>query len=167
VVRQTVERFTDAFNRGDLAQLDQLVSKQYFSWYSTNAPGERLNAAAYDRTTLIAYFAARHQQHERLDLEFLDVQFISAERAGFTFRLTRSSDDGLRPTTYEGKGELECAVRPIGLAVWSMAPALWWPPYELLPEIGVVALIVAALGGFFFWRLRSGRLWEHDTLIKQ
>ena len=47
-VRQVVVRFIDAFNRGDIAQLDQLVY-QRFSLYATNTPGERLNAQAHDR----------------------------------------------------------------------------------------------------------------------
>src|SRR5712692_2026813 len=64
-VRQVVVRFIDAFNRGDIAQLDQLVY-QRFSLYATNAPGERLNPQAHDRNNLMAYFAARHQQHEHL-----------------------------------------------------------------------------------------------------
>src|SRR5712692_10842109 len=58
-VRQVVEHFVDAFNRGDIAQLDQLVSDQQFSWYATDAPGQRFNAEAEDRSTLMAYFAAR------------------------------------------------------------------------------------------------------------
>src|SRR2546426_12319328 len=70
-VRQVVERFTDAFNRGDIAQLDRLVSQQPFVWYATDAPGQRLNAEADDRENLMAYFAARHRQHEHLVLNSL------------------------------------------------------------------------------------------------
>jgi hypothetical protein len=65
-IHQVVERFIAAFNQGDLVQLDQLVSSQQFSRYSTSAPGQRLNAEAYNRSSLMAYFAARHQQHELL-----------------------------------------------------------------------------------------------------
>ena len=91
-VRRVVGRFIDAFNRGDLAQLDLLVSDQLFAWYSTDAPGQRFNAEAKDRSTLLAYFAARHQQHEHLELISLDVTYVSTLKAGFWFRATRRSD---------------------------------------------------------------------------
>src|SRR6266550_4570975 len=49
-VRQVVERFIVAFNRGDLAQLDQLVSQQPpFVWYATDSPGARSNPEASNR----------------------------------------------------------------------------------------------------------------------
>jgi hypothetical protein len=38
-VHEVVERFIDAFNRGDIAQLDRLVSRQQFVWYATDALG--------------------------------------------------------------------------------------------------------------------------------
>jgi hypothetical protein len=154
-VRQIVERFTDAFNRGDLANLDQLVSDQRFGWYSTDAPGQRFNAEASDRSTLMAYFAARHRQHERLVLQSVDVTFTNPGAAGFVFRLTRSADDGLPPTAYEGKGEVQCAVQASTLTVWAMAPAPWWPPYDLLPEVIPLILIAAGIGGVFLWRRRK------------
>jgi hypothetical protein len=131
-VRQVVERFIVAFNRGDLAQLDLLVSDQLFSWYSTDAPGQRFNAEAKDRGTLMAYFA------------------------GFTFSVTRSADDGLPPTRYGGKGEVQCAIRPISLALWSMAP--WpWSPIELLPEAAALILLGATVGAVLIWRRRSAQ----------
>lgn len=156
-VRQIVERFTDAFNRGDLAQLDQLVSDQLFSWYSTDAPGQRFNAEADDRSTLMAYFAARHQQHERLALQSVDVTFTDARRGGFTFRLTRSADDGLSPTRYIGKGEVQCATMPSSLTLWSMAK-FPWRPIELLPEAAALILIAAGIGGIALWRRRNAPL---------
>jgi ketosteroid isomerase-like protein len=159
-VRHVVGRFIDAFDRGDLAQLDQLVSDQLFSWYSTDAPGQRFNAEAKDRSTLIAYFAARHQQHERLALNSLDVTFTNDRAGGFVFSLTRSADDGLPPTRYGGKGEVQCAIRPISVGVWSMAP--WpWSPIELLPEAAVVILLGAATGTILLWRRRSAQRHVH------
>lgn len=114
--------FAYAFNRGDIAQLDQLVSSQQFSRYSTDAPGQRLNAQAYDRENLMAYFAARHRQHERLALVSLNVTYANVTEAGFWFRVTRSAQDGLPPTRYSGKGGVQCATMPISLTVWSMVP---------------------------------------------
>jgi hypothetical protein len=155
-VRQVVERFIDAFNRGNLAQLDQLVSDHLFSWYSTDAPGERFGAEAKDRGTLMAYFAARHQQHEHLALNSLDVGFTNDRAGGFTFSVTRSADDGLPPTRYGGKGEVQCAIRPISVGVWSMAR--WpWSPIELLPLAAGLILITAAIGAILLWRRRSAQ----------
>jgi hypothetical protein len=152
-VRQIVVRFIDAFNRGDIAQLDQLVSDQLFSWYSTDAPGERFNADAKDRSTLMAYFAERHKQHEHLALKSLDVTFTNDRAGGFVFSITRRADDGLAPTRYGGKGEVQCAIRPISLAVWSMAP--WpWSPIELLPLAAALIVLTAAVGAFLLWRRR-------------
>jgi ketosteroid isomerase-like protein len=159
-VRQVVERFIDAFNRGDLAQLDQLVSDQLFSWYSTDAPGQRFNAEAKDRGTLIAYFAARHQQHERLALNSLDVTFTNDRAGGFVFSVTRSADDGLPPTRYGGKGEVQCAIRPISVAVWAMGRRPW-SPIDLLPQAAAVILLVAAIGAILWWRRRSAQRHVH------
>jgi hypothetical protein len=157
-VRQVVDRFIDAFNRGDIAQLDGLVSSQQFAWYSTDAPGQRFNAAAYDRQNLMAYFTARHQHHEHLVLNSLDVTYTDARGAGFWFRLTRSADDGLPPTAYNGKGGVQCATVPMSLTGWAMDP-LPWSPVELLPEAAALVLITAGIGGIVLWRRRTaGRL---------
>jgi hypothetical protein len=156
VVRQVVERFIDAFNRGDIAQLDQLVSDQLFSWYSTDAPGQRFNAEAMDRSTLMAYFADRHRQHEHLVLNSLDVTFVDARKGGFVFRLTRSADDGLPATDYGGKGEIQCVIVPLSVAVWSMGRTPW-SPANLLPEAGAVLLIAVGIVGVVVWRRRRAR----------
>jgi hypothetical protein len=155
-IHQVVEGFIAAFNRGDLPQLDQLVSSQQFVWYSTDAPGQRLNAEAYNRDNLIAYFAARHRQHERLALISLDVSYTTTRDGGFWFRLTRSADDGLPPTRYNGKGGVQCATKPISLIVWSMDPSPW-SPIELLPEVAGLILIAAGVGGIVLWRRRIAK----------
>jgi hypothetical protein len=151
-----VGRFVDAFNRGDVAQLDQLVSDQQFVWYATDAPGQRFNAEADDRSTLMAYFAARHRQHERLVLNSVEVTFTNPGQGGFWFVLTRSADDGLPPTNYNGKGEVQCATRPSSMTVWAMGP-LPWSPVELLPEAAALVVLAAAMGAIVLWRRRTGR----------
>ena len=154
-VHQVVQRFIDAFNRGDIAQLDSLVSQQpQFVWYATDAPGQRLNAEAYDRENLMAYFAARHRQHEHLVLNSLDVTFTNASRGGLWAHLTRSADDGMPPTRYVSKGEIQCSTMPSSLTVWAMGRSPW-SPIELLPEAGAAILIAAGVGGILLWRRRS------------
>jgi hypothetical protein len=154
-VDEVVERFIDAFNRGDIAQLDRLVSQQpQFVWYATDAPGQRLNAEAYDRGNLMDYFAARHRQHEHLMLNSLDVTFTNASRGGLWAHLTRSADDGLPPTRYVSKGEIQCSTMPGSLTVWAMG-RYPWSPIELLPEAAALILIAAGVGGIVVWRRRS------------
>jgi hypothetical protein len=155
-VRQVVGRFVDAFNRGDVAQLDQLVSDQQFVWYATDAPGQRFNAEASDRSTLMAYFAARHRQHEQLVLNWVDVTFTTPGRGGLWGHLTRSADDGLPPTVYESKGEVQCVSRPSSLTVWGMGRSQW-SPIELLPEAAALLLLAAGMGAIVLWRRRTGR----------
>ena len=70
----------------------------------------------------MVYFAARHRQHEHLVLNSLDVTFTNSMEGGFGFRLTRRADDGLPPTAYNGKGQVQCTIMPISLAVWAMDP---------------------------------------------
>jgi hypothetical protein len=156
-VRQVVERFIDAFNRGDIAQLDRLVSQQEFVWYATDAPGQRLNAEAYDRETLMAYFVARHRQHEHLVLNSLNVTFTIGSRGGLWAYLTRSADDGLPPTRYGSKGEVQCSTMPSSLTVWAMGRSPR-SPIELLPEAAALVLIAAGIGCIVLWRRRTARL---------
>jgi len=153
-VHEVVQRFIDAFNRGDIAQLDRLVSQQQFVWYATDAPGQRLNAEAYDRENLMAYFAAPHRQHEHLVLKSLDVTFTDATRGGLWAHLTRSADDGLPPTRYVSKGEVQCSTTPSSLTVWAMG-RYPWSPMELLPEAAALILIAAGIGGIVLLRRRS------------
>jgi hypothetical protein len=155
-VHQVVERFIDAFNRGDIALLDQLVSQQQFVWYATDSPGERVNAEASNRDNLMAYFAERHRQHEHLVLNSLDVTFTDATRGGLWAHLTRSADDGLPPTRYVSKGEIQCSTMPSSLTVWGMN-RFPWSPIELLPEAAALILIAAGVGGIVLWRRRTTR----------
>lgn len=148
-VHQVVDRFIEAFNRGDVAQLDQLFARdgEGFHWYSTDAPGQRLNAEASNRDSLMAYFAARHLQHERLALNSLDITYTNGLDAGFWFRLTRSADDGLPPTRYNGKGGVQCMFTPSSLTTWAMDPHPW-SPIELLPEAAALILLALTTGVF-------------------
>lgn len=109
--RAAFNAFLVAFDRGDYAKLDSLfVGEPDFQWFSSNAPGRRLNSTADDRDSLVPYFRARHRRGDRLRL--LDFHFTgrSPHWSGFWFDLRRRSRDFRAgrwfPTT--GKGAVVC-----------------------------------------------------------
>ena len=158
LVHEIVPQFIDAFNRGDLTALDRLFSDTVFSWYSTDAPGPRLGAAAKDRSTLITYFATRHRAHERLDLTSLNITNAGGTNGDFTFVLTRRADD-LAATRYSGKGGIQCRVMPPSIFVWSMAPYAW-SPIELLPWAAALMAGTIAIIAIVLWRRRKLPRWR-------
>jgi len=120
--RQHVARFISAFNRGDLKTLDRLFARgTWWRWYSVGtAPGRRLQGWAYDRKTLVKYFRARHRKHERLALQSLRFNGVSAGYGHFEFWVSRNADDiaAPAPRTYHGKGAMSCWAGKLG--VWAM-----------------------------------------------
>jgi hypothetical protein len=121
-VEMLVRRFTDAFNTGDLRALDAVFAREpEFEWYSTDAPGERLQASAFDRSSLMPYFASRHAAGERLALRSFKFNGNSSTPYGnFEYGLTRSATE-LKPTPYYGKGAAFCYhTRSDVIFVWSM-----------------------------------------------
>jgi hypothetical protein len=119
-VRSLVDGFVEAFNEGDLVRLDDLFApRRAFKWYSTNGPGARLNAAAYDRETLVRYFERRHESGEQLEPRSFKFNGNSAGYGHFEYGLVRSADD-LAPTNYYGKGAAVCTASADVIAVWSM-----------------------------------------------
>jgi hypothetical protein len=120
-VETLVRRFIDAVNAGDLRALDAVFAREpQFEWYSTDAPGERLHAAAYDRSSLLPYFDARHALGERLKLRSFRFNGNSSGYGNFEYGLTRSAED-LPPTPYYGKGASFCYhSRSDVIFVWSM-----------------------------------------------
>lgn len=154
--RQLVESFVDSFNSGDALQLDRLFAAPgLFQWYSTDAPGERINDEAKDRISLMAYFAKRHNHHERLELRSFHFIGNQGILGGFEFELIRSADDGLASTPYGGKGAFNCEQSPIKLVVWSMArePFLR-SDVPLYLSLIALLLITLAAGGIAFYRWR-------------
>ena len=121
-VRALVLSFVRAFNSGDLRRLDAIFRPAYFRWYSSGPPGVRLRAEAYRRATLLAYFAERHAQRDRLRLLDLDFNGNGGGHAHFGLRLRRSADDHRHatPFTVVGKGAVACTTRPRPIAVWSL-----------------------------------------------
>jgi hypothetical protein len=116
-VRGVFFRFVDVFNRGDLQRLDRIFARAPdFQWYSTQAPGERFNESAKNRSSLIPYFAERHALGERLKVR----SFRWNGGGNFEYGLVRSAHD-LEPTRYYGKGAAHCyANLPDTIFVWSM-----------------------------------------------
>jgi hypothetical protein len=119
-VKSLVVSFVEVFNQGDLARLDRLFAPRgAFKWYSTNGPGARLNDAAYDRETLVHYFARRHEDGEQLELRSFKFNGNRDDYGHFEYGLVRSADD-LAPTNYYGKGAAVCTATADVIAVWSM-----------------------------------------------
>ena len=120
--QRVVQRYVRAFNAWNVPALDRAFAPAaYFNWFSTGAPGRRLGPAAYDRSTLVPYFRARHRAGEHLRL----VRFSGGGNANgyshFQFFIERRAR-ALRPTVYEGKGAAICAASGDSISVWSVGP---------------------------------------------
>lgn len=127
-VESVVERFVAAFNDGNATDLDAIFAREpEFEWYSTGAPGERLDPIARDRPSLVPYFRDRHSVREQLALRsftFNGNATGSRKYGNFVYDLERSAAD-LVPTPYRGKGAALCYwTKPDTIIVWSMAPAV-------------------------------------------
>lgn len=122
--RQVVQRYVRAFNAWKVPALDRAFAPAAsFNWFSTGAPGVRLGAAAYDRSTLLSYFRARHRAGEHLRL----VRFRGGGNANgyshFQFLIERRAR-ALPPTVFEGKGAAICAASGDTISVWSVGSAV-------------------------------------------
>jgi hypothetical protein len=149
-----VDQFVRAFNAGDQPALQRLWARagQGFAWYSTDAPGRRIDPAARDRSTLGAYFAERHAHQEALRLTSFQFNGYTSGYGNFQYELIRQAND-LAATAYVGKGAAVCDTSLRTLGVWSMAsgPAssalpcgnyidTHVPPASFEVVLGVVAL---------------------------
>jgi len=118
--RRVVERFVSAFNARNLTALNRVFApKASFNWFSTGAPAPRFGSAAYDRSTLLRYFRARHRAGERLRLVSFKGNGNSNGYAHFQFLLERRAR-ALPPTVYQGKGAAICAASGDTISVWSV-----------------------------------------------
>jgi len=124
-----VTGFLDAFNRGDLNELDRLFApagegRTDFKWFSSEEGGRR--PAIYERSLLLDHFRERLRHAETMRLVSLDIGpgFIGQGRAsevGLSYVLIRQADDITARFT-RGKGQIDCGRRQI--FVWSMGASL-------------------------------------------
>jgi hypothetical protein len=129
-----VDAFVGAFNRGDLAAVDDLFAREGEGWvwyFANDRAGQRLGKAAARRDTLRGYFADRIRRHETFRL----LRFEEGGDGNFTFLLRRRADD-LRAVERVGKGWVSCSTGKLG--VWGIggapAPRTFGPcPSRLLP----------------------------------
>ena len=121
--RATFNSFVKAYNAGDAATLDTLFAPEpAFQWYSSNPPGVRNRAAAFDRATLLTYFARRHARGDRLRVLSFRFNGEGTELGHFSFTLQRRARDynSGRPFRIPGKGALSCALTPPAFVVISL-----------------------------------------------
>lgn len=126
-----LDRFLDAFNRGDSAVIrgyfpTEAVGQgvtdhtgERFVWYSmtdTNLDGTKRHFVTYDLPGLWAYFTERHRHRERLIVQSFSVRPQDTLNANLTLNLYRTADDlpltaGFPEGVAVGKGVLNCRNR--------------------------------------------------------
>jgi hypothetical protein len=117
-----VRKFVRNYDEGHVAVIDRLWAQEpYFQWFSTRAPGARLGAAAYNRSTLVSYFRARVRAHENLRVIKLGAGYdLKANIVNFAGKLVRSVGELPAGVQRHFKGAATCRLdRPL-LIVWSM-----------------------------------------------
>lgn len=121
-----VNRFLDAFNRGDRNALNNSIwgGRLYFNWYAVTAnPGLRVDTESRRRDTLMSYFVVRHAAGERLLLTNFKLNGVTGGAyRNFEFQLLRSANDmpGSQ-VAYVGKGASSCVTGR--LITWVMGTA--------------------------------------------
>jgi hypothetical protein len=116
-----VQKFVRDYDSGQVAVIDRLWAREpYFQWFSTRAPGARLGAAAYNRSTLASYFRARVRAHENLRVIKLGAGYdVNRNIVNFAGKLVRRADHLPAGAPKDFKGAVRCGNRPL-LIVWSM-----------------------------------------------
>lgn len=139
-----ITSFFDAFNRGAQDQLAHFwmlprpSDAQGQTWYSVTEDDPKQGGrhfVAYNQSDLLAYFAKRIAQRERLQLVMVDVGQERGGDVGISYVLVRRADDlkpGLGGPEWfaEGKGMINCEKQV--LLVWSMAQNSGTPE-EIVP----------------------------------
>lgn len=122
--RATFDSFLRAFNEGDPEALNALFAPDpHFVWYTIAPPQGRAGAGPTGRSSLLAYFAARHEQGEKLGL--LSFRYGSAQQrdgaiqSGFHGYLSRRAAD-LWPSRRGFKAVVRCTPERSELIVVSI-----------------------------------------------
>jgi hypothetical protein len=126
-VRAALVSFTRAYNAGDDAKLDALFADEpRFQWYSTDAPGERLNPEAKRRKTLIPYFEARHRRHDRFKLRSFQFNGNSSRWGNFQIWMRRRADGFNGGDSFRafGKGAAICDGADVRFIVLTFGSAI-------------------------------------------
>jgi hypothetical protein len=125
-VNQVITDFLDAFNNGDRDRALRFIAAgrdghllqdpDRFHWYGMGTAGDPTgHIRTDDRADLVAYFAQRHAQHERLQLLGVTGQIDPASpSAALVIQVIRQADD-LPTRTTTGKVGINCARRTIYL----------------------------------------------------
>ena len=120
-VEALVRDFVRAYNRGDSEALERMWAQEpEFRWYFVQ--DERVGSDAERRSTLGAYFSARHALNDRIDLRRLHVRPRSEDGTfGISFRLRRSSEQRDATGFWHGKGSAQAAEPLPGIFPFSSA----------------------------------------------
>jgi hypothetical protein len=116
-----VRRFVRSYGSGQVGTAERFwAPAPRFQWFSAGAPGARLGSAAYVRSTLGSYFAARARAHERIRLTELGAGYDPKRHiVNIGGKLIRSADH-FRPVHHDFKGAADCVSGHPTLIVWSM-----------------------------------------------
>ena len=115
-VWSTVQSFLAGYNSGETNLTARfIVEPDRFQWYSE--PPDRLDSAAFDRSTLDSYLATRHEDGHHLEVsEFRFNGYRPIDRTGhFGFVVLQDAK-----VQVDGKGAVDCVSGKI--MVWSLGP---------------------------------------------
>lgn len=133
-IRRVVGDFIAAFNAGDQAGLARVFPAKgsdgdhpwvgdpnQLRWFTLTraSPSTGVDALnLYTREKLLAYFAERHERHERMRVVELVINSVASGpmTAAINFLITHTADD-LPESTFGGKGGVGCA--PGVIFLWS------------------------------------------------
>jgi hypothetical protein len=105
-VAEGVQRYLDAFNRGDQEALNALFQRSVLFTAQNPPPVGFFRSGGQEQ--LLEYFAQRHRQHETLELTALHIQYMPSGEAGLAPKMNQRSDD-LTARVITAKGTFDCA----------------------------------------------------------
>ena len=156
-IAERLRAFSTALSRGDADRATRpFAGEPRFQWYlmAANREGElrvpsdrqRIAPTIYVRSDLGPYFASRIQQHERLRIIAVRVNYFDRrrQRAGFELVAERYADDlealGVNSGRAQGKGDLDCRSGRITILSLGMAYPrqthgyCGWKPADTIPR---------------------------------